>query len=59
MKTSKPAQNIDIHLQENDTAVVIFQYHTEYIRREDGSEYGIAGMETQVLGYRINVNRDL
>ena len=40
--------DIDIHLQENDTAVVIFQYHTECIRREDGSEYGIAGMETQV-----------
>ena len=29
-------------------AVVIFQYHTECIRREDGSEFGIAGMETQV-----------
>lgn len=41
-------EDIDIHLQENDTAVVIFQYHTECIRREDGSEYGIAGMETQV-----------
>ena len=40
-------EDIDIHLQENDTAVVIFQYHTECIRREDGSEYGIAGMETQ------------
>ena len=24
------------------------QYHTGCIRREDGSEYGIAGMETQV-----------
>lgn len=41
-------EDIDIHLRENDTAVVIFQYHTECIRREDGSEYGIAGMETQV-----------
>ena len=41
-------EDIDIRLRENDTAVVIFQYHTECIRREDGSEYGIAGMETQV-----------
>ena len=41
-------ENIDIRLCENDLAVVIFQYHTECIRREDGSEYGIAGMETQV-----------
>ncbi len=41
-------EDIDIRLRENDMAVVIFQYHTECIRREDGSEYGIAGMETQV-----------
>lgn len=42
-------ENIDIRLQDNDTAIVLFQYHTECIRREDGSEYGIAGMETQVF----------
>ena len=42
-------EDIDIHLRGNDMAVVIFQYHTECIRREDGSEYGIAGMETQVF----------
>ena len=41
-------EDIDIRLRENDMAVVIFQYHTECIRREDGSEYGIAGKETQV-----------
>ena len=41
-------EDIDIRLRENDMAVVIFQYHTECIRRENGSEYGIAGMETQV-----------
>ena len=41
-------ENIDIRLRDNDTAIVLFQYHTECIRREDGSEYGIAGMETQV-----------
>ena len=42
-------EDIDIRLRENDMAVVIFQYHTECIRREDGSEYGIAGMETQIF----------
>ena len=42
-------EDIDIRLRGNDMAVVIFQYHTECIRREDGSEYGIAGMETQVF----------
>ena len=42
-------ENIDIRLQDNGTAIVVFQYHTECIRREDGSEYGIAGMETQIF----------
>ena len=42
-------EDIDIRLRGNDMAVVIFQYHTECIRREDGSEYGIAGMKTQVF----------
>ena len=42
-------EDIDIRLRGNDMAIVIFQYHTECIRREDGSEYGIAGMETQVF----------
>ena len=41
-------EDIDIRLRENDMAVVIFQYHTECIRREDGSKFGIAGMETQI-----------
>ena len=41
-------EDIDIRFRENDMAVVIFQYHTECIRREDGSEFGIAGMETQI-----------
>lgn len=42
-------EDIDIRLRGDDMAIVIFQYHTECIRREDGSEYGIAGMETQVF----------
>lgn len=32
-----------------DVAVVVFQYHTECILRENGNPYGIAGIETQVL----------
>lgn len=39
----------EIHLLDDTTAVVIFQYHTECIKREDGSPYSIQGMETQVM----------
>ncbi len=39
----------EIHLLDNQTAIVIFKYHTECIKREDGSTFGISGMETQVM----------
>lgn len=39
----------EIHLLDEATAVVIFQYHTECIKREDGSFFGIKGVETQVM----------
>lgn len=39
----------EIHFLDDATAVVIFQYHTECVKREDGSSYGIKGMETQVM----------
>ena len=45
-------ENIDIRFWNDNMAVVIFQYHTECIRREDGSEYGIAGMETQIYMHK-------
>ncbi len=32
-----------------DTAVVIFRYHTDCVIRESGQPYGMAGIETQVL----------
>jgi hypothetical protein len=39
----------EIHHLAEDTAIVIFRYHTECIRRQDGSTYGISGIETQVV----------
>ena len=42
-------KDISIRLRDDTTAIVIFRYHTECIRRDDGSDYGIAGLETQVF----------
>lgn len=38
-----------VRFLDETTAVVIFAYRTECILREDGSEYGIRGLETQLL----------
>ena len=32
----------------DDTAIVLFSYYTDCIRRENGEPYGIEGLETQV-----------
>lgn len=32
----------------DDTAIVLFSYYTDCIRRETGELYGIEGLETQV-----------
>lgn len=42
------AENVEIRLINDTTAVILFSYHTECIRREDGTPYGIRGLETQV-----------
>ena len=42
------ADSIDLRVAGEDTIVAVFAYHTECIRRDDGSQYGIAGLETQV-----------
>ena len=42
-------EEITVSLRDENTAVVTFKYHTECIRRDDGSEYGISGLETQVF----------
>ncbi|MGM9940376.1 MAG: YybH family protein [Bulleidia sp.] len=43
------AENVDIHFIDESTAIVVFRYHTECIRRDSGENYGIAGLETQVV----------
>lgn len=42
-------EEISIRLRDETTAIVVFRYHTECVRRDDGSDYGIAGLETQVF----------
>ncbi len=37
------------YLLTEDVAVVVFEYHTECIIRENGQSHGIEGLETQVL----------
>lgn len=41
-------ENLDIRLLNDKTALIIFQYHTECIRRDTGEPYGIQGLETQI-----------
>ena len=41
-------EEIAVTYESVDYAIVTFRYHTECIRREDGSPHGIAGVETQV-----------
>lgn len=38
-----------IHFLDETTAIIIFAYHTECIRRETLEIYGIQGLETQVV----------
>lgn len=41
--------DIKINMYGDGFAIVVFRYHTECTRREDGSFYGIEGLETQVI----------
>ena len=41
--------DINIHFINEELAIVIFQYHTECIKRDTLEEYGIEGLETQVV----------
>jgi hypothetical protein len=38
-----------IHFIHEELAIVIFQYHTECIKRDTLEKYGIQGLETQVV----------
>ena len=42
-------EGMEIRTIDDDTAIVIFRYHTECIRRDTGEPHGIAGLETQVM----------
>ncbi len=39
---------LDIRLVDENTAIIIFEYHTECIKRDTLEEYGIHGLETQI-----------
>lgn len=43
------SEDIQINMIQDDLAIVIFQYHTECIKRDTHEEYGIQGLETQVV----------
>ena len=42
-------EELKINFVNENTAIVIFKYHTESILRENGEKFGIKGVETQVM----------
>ena len=42
-------EKLEINFIDENTAVVIFKYHTECILRENGENFGIKGVETQLI----------
>lgn len=40
--------SVELRLLNDQSALVIFSYHTDCIRRETGEPYGILGLETQI-----------
>ena len=42
------AKETKVRMLTDDTAIVLFSYYTDCIRRETGEPYGIEGLETQV-----------
>lgn len=43
------SDSLTCHLIDDQTAIVIFAYHTQCTLRDTGEDYGIEGLETQVL----------
>ena len=41
--------DIDVHINSNDLAIIIFKYHTDCILRKNGEKFGISGVETQIF----------
>ena len=42
-------EDLKINFIDEKTAIVTFKYHTECLLRENGKEFGINGVETQVM----------
>ena len=42
-------EDIDVNINSNDLAIIIFQYYTDCILRENGEKFGIKGVETQIF----------
>lgn len=47
-KISLIADKVEIQII-NEMAIVIFEYHTECVKRDTGENYGIKGIETQIM----------
>lgn len=43
------SEDIKINIVNNELAIIVFQYHTECIKSETLEEYGIKGIETQMI----------
>ncbi len=41
--------DVDVNINSDDLAIVVFQYHTDCILRQNGEKFGIKGVETQVF----------
>lgn len=42
-------ENIEVNMINDYFAIVLFQYHTECIKRDSLEHYGIQGLETQIM----------
>ena len=40
--------DIDVNINSDDLAIIIFKYHTDCILRKNGEKFGIEGVETQI-----------
>ena len=42
-------EDIDVNINSDDLAIIIFKYHTDCILRKNGEKFGIKGVETQIF----------
>lgn len=43
------AENININIINDSLAIIIFEYYTECVKRDTNENYGIQGLETQIV----------